>query len=81
MTRLYPKYACPYILENDNATQLYAENGIALNETADMVTSTDGTTMYRICLSDIAIKNAATQMGNKLKWVITVALALFIGIC
>ena len=81
MTRLNQNYACPYILENDNATEMYEENGIALNAIADMVTSTDGTRTYRVCLSEIAIKNVATQIGNKLKWVITVALALFIGIC
>ena len=81
MTRLNQKYACPYILENDNATDMYAAAGIALNDIADMVTSPDGTKMYRVCLTDITIKNAATQIGNKLKWVITVALALFIGTC
>jgi len=80
MTRLNQKYACPYVLENDNATEMYAAEGIALNDIADVVTSTDGKRMYRMCLSDIAIKNVATQTGNKLKMVITVALVLLIGL-
>jgi len=81
MTRLNQKYACPYILENDNATEMYAAEGIALSNIADVVTSTDGKRMYRMCLSDITIKNVATQTGNTLTLVLAAPLLLFIWIC
>jgi len=81
MARLNQKYACPYILENDNATEMYAANGIEMDDIADTVTSSDETKMYRVCLSDIAIKNAATKTCMKFNLVIAGALVLLKGLC
>ena len=81
MTRLNQKYACPYILENDNDTQIYKENDIDLSDIADVVTSTNGTRNYRVCLSDITIKNDATQTGYTLKLILIAPLVIFIGFC
>ena len=81
MARLNQKYACPYILENYNATEMYAANGIDMDDIADTVTSSDETKMYRVCLSDIAIKNAATKTCMKFNLVIAGALVLLKGLC
>ena len=78
MAQLNKKYACPYVLERQNATDVYAAKGVVLKDIADNVTSANDSPMYRICLSDITVRNAATQASNLLPWATALMLLMLL---